>query len=218
MKRLFVVLLGVAALVLAVPAAADPPTAFPFEFVFDDVNPCTGLTHTVTIAGITLVHDHDGRIVAHSERTITTSPSGFVGHGADSHVLNGQVEMFRLADILTNSSGDRIRARTVIMVDLSSGTVRGRDGRAHLPGTGLILVGREAEVRGGAFRSALHETERRAVCAPLRLIASRPQRAGERRASVDYRDIGADQVRRLLINAALPTIGVVLLKMRKGSR
>jgi hypothetical protein len=124
MTRLFAVLLGVVALVFAVPAAADPPRAFPFEFVFDDVNPCTGDIHTVTIAGTTLVHDHDGRIVAHSQRTITTSPTGFVGHGTDSYVLNGQVEMFRLTDILTSPSGDRIRARAVIVVDLSTGTVR----------------------------------------------------------------------------------------------
>jgi len=121
---LVAVLLGVVALAFAVPAAADAPTAFPFEFVFDDVNPCTGDIHTVTIAGTTLVHFHDDRIVAYSERTITTSPTGFVGRGADVSVLNGQVEMFRLADILTNASGDRIRARFVIVVDLSSGTVK----------------------------------------------------------------------------------------------
>ena len=124
MKTLFAVLLGAVALASAVPAAADPPTAFPFEFVFDDVNPCTGEIHTVTIAGTTFVHDHDGRIVAHSERTITTSPTGFVGHGTDSSVSNGQVEMFRLADTLTNPSGDRIRARFVIVSDLSTGAVR----------------------------------------------------------------------------------------------
>jgi hypothetical protein len=124
MKTLFAVVVGVVALVFAVPAAADPPTPFPFEFVFDDVNPCTGLTHTVTIAGTTFAHNHDGRIVAVSERTITTSPTGFVGHGTDSYVLNGQVEMFRLADILTSPTGDRIRARFVTVVDLSTGTVR----------------------------------------------------------------------------------------------
>jgi hypothetical protein len=112
------------ALVVAVPAAADPPTAVPFEFVFDDVNPCTGDIHTVTIAGTTFVHDHDGRIVAVSERTISTSPTGFVGHGTDSYVLNGQVEMFRLTDILANPSGDRFRAHFVIVVDLSTGAVR----------------------------------------------------------------------------------------------
>ena len=92
--------------------------------MFDDLNPCTGDIHTVTIAGTTFVHEHDGRVVAHSDRTITTSPTGFVGHGTDSHVLNGQVEMFRLTDIATNPSGERFRARFVIVVDLSTGTVR----------------------------------------------------------------------------------------------
>jgi hypothetical protein len=116
------------ALALAVPAAADPANEIPFEFVFDDVNPCTGDMHTVTIAGTTSVHNHDGRIVAYSERTITTSPTGFVGHGTDSYVLNDQVEMFRLADILTSPSGDRIRAQFVIVIDLSTGTVRGHEG------------------------------------------------------------------------------------------
>jgi hypothetical protein len=124
MRWFFALLLGVAALAFAVPAAADPPTAFPFQFVFDDVNPCAGEIHTVTIAGTTHVHEHDGRIVAQSERTITTSPTGFVGHGTDSYVLNGQVEMFRLTDIATNPSGDRFRAQFVMVVDLSTGTVR----------------------------------------------------------------------------------------------
>ena len=118
------VTLTVVALAFALPAAADAPTEIPFEFVFDDVNPCTGDMHTVTIAGTTSVHDHDGRIVAYSERTITTSPTEFVGHGTDTDVLNSQVEMFRLADILMNPAGDRIRARHLIVVDLSTGTVR----------------------------------------------------------------------------------------------
>ena len=124
MKSVFAALLGVVALAFAVPAAADPPTDFPFEFVFDDVNPCTGLTHTVTITGTTSVHNHDGRIVATSERTITTSPTGFVGHGTDSYVLNGEVEVFRLNDIATSPSGDRFRAGFLVVLDLSSGTVR----------------------------------------------------------------------------------------------
>jgi hypothetical protein len=62
------VTLTVVALAFAVPAAADAPTEIPFEFVFDDVSPCTGDIHTVTIAGTTSVHDHGGRVVAYSER------------------------------------------------------------------------------------------------------------------------------------------------------
>ena len=118
------VTLTVVALAFAVPASAAAPAEIPFEFVFDDVNPWTGDVHTVTIAGTTTVHDHDGRIVAHSERTITTSPTEFVGRGTDTYVLNGRVEMFSQADILTSPSGDRIRAVFVIVFDLSTGTVR----------------------------------------------------------------------------------------------
>jgi hypothetical protein len=118
------VTLTMVALAFAGPAAADAPTEIPFEFVFDDVNPCTGDIHTVTIAGTTSVHDHDGRIVAYSKRTITTSPTGFVGRGTDTYVLNGQVEMFNQADILTSPSGDRMRAQFVIVFDLSTGMVR----------------------------------------------------------------------------------------------
>lgn len=125
MKRwLLAALLGIVPLSAAVPAAADPATALPFEFVFDDVNPCTGGIHTVTIAGTTFVHSHDGRTVARSERTITTSPTGFVGHGTDSSVENGQVVMFRLADVLTNAGGDRVRARFVLVLDAATGSTK----------------------------------------------------------------------------------------------
>jgi predicted RNA-binding protein with TRAM domain len=118
------VTLTMIALVFAVSAAADPATEIPFEFTFDDVNPCTGDIHTVTIEGTTSVHEHDGRMIAYSDRTITTSPTGFVGHGTDTEVDNGQVFVFRLADIATNPSGDRFRAEFVIVVDLSTGTTR----------------------------------------------------------------------------------------------
>jgi hypothetical protein len=121
--RLVVGLLSVVALAFAVPAAADPPTAFPIEDVFEDVNPCTGNIMTVTFVGTAFVHFHDSRIVVHAERTITTS-DGFVGHGTDSFVDNGQVVMFRINDMMANASGDRFRARGVFVLDISTETVR----------------------------------------------------------------------------------------------
>jgi hypothetical protein len=123
-RKLLLVLLPLAALGFAPPAAADSPTAMPFEVTFPDVNPCTGLIHTVTISGTEFVHSHDGRIVVRSERTITTDPTGFVGHGAGAFLDNGQVFKFTSTDILTNPAGDRIRARTVFVLDLSTETVR----------------------------------------------------------------------------------------------
>jgi hypothetical protein len=105
-------------------AVADAPVPAPFQFVFDDVNPCTRNIHTVTITGTSFVHHHDSRIVGVSHRTITTSPTGFVGHGTDSFVENGQVVKFRLTDILTSPTGARIRARFVFVQDVSTGAVK----------------------------------------------------------------------------------------------
>jgi len=132
--RLVVALLSVVALAFAVPAAADRPTQFPILDVFPDVNPCTGTPMTVTFVGTAYVHFHDDRVVARAQRTITTS-DGFVGHGTDNFVDNGQVIMNRLTDIMTNASGDRFRARFVFVLDLSTGTVRVDKG-------GLTCLGR----------------------------------------------------------------------------
>ena len=123
MKRLVIGLLSVVALAFAVPAAADPPTEFPILDVFEDVNPCTGDVMTVTFTGTFFVHEHDSRAVVRGERTITTS-DGFVGHGTDSFVDNGQVLVFRQADIMTNASGDHFRARGLFVLDISTDTVR----------------------------------------------------------------------------------------------
>jgi hypothetical protein len=124
MRKILLVLLTLATLgFAAAPAAADPPTTEQFSFTFEDVNPCTGLIHTVTIAGTAFFHDHDGRTVGRAERTITTTPTGFVGRGTESFVDNGHVFMDRLTDILTNPAGDRIRAQFVIVVDLSTDPV-----------------------------------------------------------------------------------------------
>jgi hypothetical protein len=124
MRWLFAVLSGVLTLAVAAPAAADAPTEIPFEDVFVDVNPCTGLDHTVTITGTIFEHSHDGRVNGHTQRTITTDPTGFVGHGTDSLVDNGRVFRFTLNDVLMSPSGDRIRVQLVLVVDLSTDTVR----------------------------------------------------------------------------------------------
>jgi hypothetical protein len=123
MRRLVVALLTVVASAFAAPAAADPPTEIPILDVFPDVNPCTGNPMTVTFVGTAFEHSHDSRVVVRAQRTITTS-DGFVGHGTDNFVDNGQVLVARLTDILTNASGDRFRARFVFVLDISTDTVR----------------------------------------------------------------------------------------------
>src|SRR5918992_308255 len=118
--RLVVALLSVVALAFAAPAVADRPTEFPIFDVFPDINPCTGTPMTVTFVGTLFVHVHDSREVNIAHRTITTS-DGFVGHGTDSFVDNGQVIKFTQTDIMTNASGDHFRARGLFVLDLSTG-------------------------------------------------------------------------------------------------
>lgn len=124
MRGLLAVLVGLFALAFAVPAAADPPITFSEGDVFQDVNPCTGATMTVTFAVTVFLHSHGTREVARAERAITTS-DGSVGHGTDSFVDNGHILMFRFTDIMTNASaGYRFRARGAFVLDLSTDTVR----------------------------------------------------------------------------------------------
>jgi hypothetical protein len=122
-KRLSIgVLLAASVLLLPVsPAAADPPTEITVEESGEDLNVCTGEPQTVTFNVTFFVHEHDGRITARGERTITTT-AGFAGRGTSSFVLNDQVEMFRFTDILANDAGDRIRAQGVFV--FSNDTVK----------------------------------------------------------------------------------------------
>ena len=126
MKRLVTVcLLAVSLPLMGVPPAdADAPTTVgPLVESFEDVNPCTGLVHTVTFTTIIREHSHDGREVATSQTRISTS-SGYTGKGTFTYVNNGQTEIFRLNHMLSNDAGDRIRPHTVFVVDLSTGTAR----------------------------------------------------------------------------------------------
>ena len=125
MKRVLISALLAASLVLslAAPAAAHPRTQVSDVETFFDVDPCTGVVHEVTLSVTFLAHTHGGVVVARGVRSLTTS-SGYVGGGTSSFVDNGQVEMFRLNDLLADGSGNRIRATGVFVTDLSSGTLR----------------------------------------------------------------------------------------------
>lgn len=118
-----VLVLVLCSLVFNAPAAAGRPFESQFIEVFDDVNPCTGGIHTVTITVTEFVHDHDGRVIAPQDRTITTS-DGFVGRGSGIFLRNGQTLLLRVSDILVNAAGDRIKAQFVLVIDLVSDTAR----------------------------------------------------------------------------------------------
>ncbi len=105
-------------------SAASAPISFPIFEEFDDVNFCTGEVHTVTITGTAWLHANRNNTVIRSDRTITTS-SGFEGRGHSTQVVNISGNIFKLTlnDMLTQSSGAKIRVQFVLVVDTSSGTV-----------------------------------------------------------------------------------------------
>lgn len=103
--------------------AFTAPTAVPIEAEFTGLNPCSGEEHTVSFTGTAWIHQDDGRVLVRSMRTITTR-SGFTGRGTDTVVGNGEVVKLTLNDMLAHPSGDRIRAHLVLVVDVSTGTVR----------------------------------------------------------------------------------------------
>ena len=118
--------LGASALMvmmLAPPAAADPPTIDEFSITFTDVNPCTGGTHTVTIDLTLSQHHHGARFIEHGVSSVTTS-SGFEGGGTTTLVETDGAFVFRLLDVLSDEAGSRIMARTIFIADPVTGAVR----------------------------------------------------------------------------------------------
>jgi hypothetical protein len=94
-------------------AYADKPTEYQAEtVVIEELNPCTGLLHTLTINVTIREHIHNGRLIRSGQRTITTD-TGFIGQGTEQLVINGKVSKFTQNDLLMNAAGDRIRAHRV---------------------------------------------------------------------------------------------------------
>ena len=120
-KATVLLTLAAATLAFSAPAFADRPTEVPLFEVFTDVNPCTGLEHTVTVSGTLFRHFHGDQENHHFAPTITTS-SGFVGRGTEVGILHERI--FVVNGMLTNdATGERIRAHLVGIHD-ASGDVR----------------------------------------------------------------------------------------------
>jgi hypothetical protein len=100
MKALALFSVTSVALVVAVAASAGPPTVRQFSDTFVDVNPCTGLPHTVTIN------------------------VSFVGRGVETEV-GPDDEMFLLNDTLVNAeTGQRIHAQLIVVENPATGELQ----------------------------------------------------------------------------------------------
>ena len=121
MKALFALLaVTSAALVGVVTASADPPTVVHFQDTFVDVNPCTGLPHTVTI-DVTLYFVSP--VLNRGTHEITTS-SGFVGRGVETEVGPND-EMFLLNDTLVNpETRQRAHAQFIVVTNPATGELQ----------------------------------------------------------------------------------------------
>jgi len=100
------------------PLFSGQPTKVPFFFQFDDIDPCTGLLHTITVTGTQFIQG----AVVREQKTITTS-AGYEGRGTNIVVANGQVDTFILNDILRNASTGHVMKAHLVVV-LEHGTPR----------------------------------------------------------------------------------------------
>jgi hypothetical protein len=120
MKALLTLLaITAAALVGAIPASADPPTVRHFTDTFVDVNPCTGLLHTVTIdvTAYDIVPGH-----GHATDAITTS-DGFVGRGEETGIFHDNT--FLANSVLFNAqTGQRIHAQLIVVANPATGDLQ----------------------------------------------------------------------------------------------
>ena len=130
-------LIGLAGILLAAcaeePAAPDAPPSptlsaasrfeFPLFEQFDDINPCSGQTMTVTIIGTVQVTDQDGRELVRIDEQLSTS-DGFTGPGNVRDIFNGRNEILRVNDMLTSESGAKFRVQRLLVADVVNGELR----------------------------------------------------------------------------------------------
>lgn len=105
--------------------AAARPTGFTFEQELVGPDPCSGETHTLRFTWTCREQQQaNGASVQICEREVVTDPTGYVGRGTSTMVVNGTIQNLRFTDVLKNDAGDRMQGRAHGLFDLSAGTVR----------------------------------------------------------------------------------------------
>lgn len=125
LRRSFLLLvLNALLLTMVAPAIADPPTEGSFQAVFDDVDPCTGDLHEVTIFIDFFLHEHPNNFVANEIRT------GFTDSGYEMFAGDGNVtittNIFKQAfkDMWRHDDGRMFLARGVFVLNFDTGEVQ----------------------------------------------------------------------------------------------
>lgn len=117
----------ISALLLSVAPAifADPPAEIPFgPIVFDDLDPCTGESHTLTIFIDTFVHlGHPNNIVDRGVRTGFTSSGYELFAGNDLFLTNAGTFRMKFKDMWRHDDGRMFRAAGVFVVNFNTGEI-----------------------------------------------------------------------------------------------
>ena len=116
--------------VMMSPASADQPTVVTINFPpFEDVNPCTGLLHTVNISLTRFIHDgHNNNFVVHVERTGFTDSGYTMFSGHLQLVDNAQVLISSFKDLWRNDDGSIFEAARTLIVNENQGEIQVDEG------------------------------------------------------------------------------------------
>jgi hypothetical protein len=120
------VALAVFLAVIVAPGSADQPTVITVNVApFTDVNPCTGLLHTVNISLTIFLHDgHNNNVVQHVDRSGFTDSGYEMFSGQSQSVNNGHVITAHFRDLWRNDEGSIFEAAGRLKVNLNQGVVQ----------------------------------------------------------------------------------------------
>jgi hypothetical protein len=113
LRRLLVVAVTGAMLstILAGSALADQPITFTDSETFTDVNPCTGLSHEITIDVAVSIHQHKNNEVVHVDRSGSTESGFTMIKGTESFVANINVVRGSFTDQWRHPDGSKFVAQ-----------------------------------------------------------------------------------------------------------
>jgi hypothetical protein len=114
---ILLVLAMLATMIVAAPAAADPPVELTGLVTFEDVDPCDAPnTDIVTISWTLDLHEHANNTVYIVDSTVTTA-NGFVGNGHETTVVTGNNQLITYNFVTTNpDTGEKARIKGNIKV------------------------------------------------------------------------------------------------------
>lgn len=98
--------------VVAAPALADGEFTFTDTDTFEDVNPCSGETITITIEFLVQIHEHPDDFSVRVRRTGSTSDGFIMAHGSETFSAVDGVEQGEFMDPWNNpATGDKFVAQ-----------------------------------------------------------------------------------------------------------